>query len=215
MPQPHHTSDGRDDSGWMRHAVVGVVSHYCQPHESVLVVTAQTDEPREDQGLALNAVAESASGLSRTLEVRTVLPTEPFPLPHRGVGSASKSRSGPLQKPLGPRSVWQRTDTDRPDSSETDPRCFDIVIACVDARSTDWVERVPWDALVGPAGLLAFLVHSPEASGDATAFRGLLYPVARRAGLILLDQIILCTLPVHTRVLLFMRPLPAVRHPDC
>ncbi|MEV0318177.1 hypothetical protein [Streptomyces sp. NPDC050659] len=88
-----------------------------------------------------------------------------------------------------------------------------MVIACVDARWTDWIDQVPWNALLSTAGLLAFITHSHAAGTCSTTTRGFLTPVALRAGLVQLDQVALCGTPQHPHagLSLFIRPLPAVR----
>ncbi|MCI3928798.1 hypothetical protein [Streptomyces sp. AN091965] len=93
---------------------------------------------------------------------------------------------------------------------------FDTVIACVDARSADWVGDIPWAALLGPAGAVAFITHARTANTCDSVIRDCLAPVAQSAHLIRLDQITLHAVPAqpHATVSFFIRPLPAVGSPN-
>lgn len=115
--------------------------------------------------------------------------------------------------PPAPQTVAHRTLKDRAESIAPDPVRFDMVIAYVEARLPDWIDQVPWNALLSTAGLLAFITHSDAAGSRPTTIRGFLAPAALRAGLVQLDQVILRGAPqdADASLSLFIRPLPAVR----
>ncbi|MEU5001499.1 hypothetical protein [Streptomyces sp. NPDC021622] len=212
MPQFYDPPDGHGTPDWLTLAVLDVVTHYCQPRETVLLLTADADDPHHNQSGPLGKAAESASGLGRPVAVRTVLPVRRPP--GRSLGPTTvQSGPGPTPWPPAPHTVAHRTLKDRAESIESDPERFDMVIACVDARLTDWIDQVPWNTLLSTAGLLAFITHSHAAGSCSTTIPGFLAPAALRAGLIQLEQVTLRGVPrhIHASLSLFIRPLPAVR----
>ncbi|GHE43782.1 hypothetical protein GCM10018785_11710 [Streptomyces longispororuber] len=87
------------------------------------------------------------------------------------------------------------------------------MIVCIDARSVDWAEDVLWSALLGPAGLLAFITHGDSPDKCSALIRGRLTSIFHRAGLIQLDKLTMPEMPTqaYAAVSLVIRPLPAVK----
>ncbi|MFF9897760.1 hypothetical protein [Streptomyces longispororuber] len=211
MPHLHPDGDDRADSDWLTSGALHVIVYYCQPRDRVLLLADTGAEPCL-AACGLSAVAESVSGLVRTIAVRTLHPVDQLEPPGKGEDAAAESGSGP-ELPISPRqSVPYRTPQDRPEPSNEALILFDTVIACVDAHSAGRVDDIPWNALLGPAGLLVFITHSDALDGCSATLRCRLAAAARRAGLLPLEELALPHAPAQkqTVVSLFIRPLPAV-----
>lgn len=209
MPQTDRPHD-EEEAPRLTDAVLDVIARHCRPCEHVLVLTSRTDESHR---VRLAALKQSASRLGRTVETRTVDQVRPGASCNTEPPTGPESVPGLIRPPSdleSPDAVVHRTPTHGRGSSKTHPEASGTVIAIVDSCSAYWVDYIPWNALLRPAALLAFITFSHREDGAPAALSRLLADTAHRLGLAQLDQIALPDAPDHVRVdlLLFMHRLP-------
>ncbi|MFE0099810.1 hypothetical protein [Streptomyces sp. NPDC059009] len=217
MPQLHHPAGDCGDSPWLASAVIDVVRRYCNTNEHVLVLGEEPIESLREPTRGLPTVVESASGLVGTLAVCTVVPEQR--LAHLGDDPTARqeSASGPCTSLPAPRAVALRTAAVRKDTGTAKalPDRFDTAIACVDLRSSNWIDDIAWGALLAPSGLLAFITYCHVRESGTSDFSVRVASIAHRSGLVPFDQRDLRVAPeeIHARLLLLIRPLPAATDP--
>jgi hypothetical protein len=70
------------------------------------------------------------------------------------------------------------------------------VIATADPYTLGWVSAMPWAEIIAPRGLLAVITHSDASGGRLVDPIGPLTYAAARAGLAVLDHVILLHTPL-------------------
>ncbi|MEU6355699.1 hypothetical protein ABZ896_41345 [Streptomyces sp. NPDC047072] len=215
MPQPDHPDD-QEEATWLTGLVVEFILRYTQPREHVLVLSPRTDKSRRVCAAVPRNVAESSSRLGRTVVTRTVDPVRPASIAQPKEPTVPESvpgRTSPTPDSVSPDGVLRRTLAETTDSERTGSKSFGVVIACLDTRSADWVEYVPWNEFLGPTGLLAFITYGHHSEDDPTSLSRLVTGMARCFGLVHLDQITLSNAPdrAPADVLLFIPRLPGAR----
>ncbi|AXK36428.1 hypothetical protein DVA86_31430 [Streptomyces armeniacus] len=211
--------------GWLLGAIVKIVALYTQPGQRVLLLApphggARGTTEREfasccaesGSGLltGLTEAAQSAASLGRTLHVRAAHPAGAT------LGAGTDVPKGPQSVPrLAPTPAYPTpTPTDPPHptgptgAAGPGPDRFDAVITFVSPRATDWVATTAWSALLSPSGTLSFITHSDREQGRLIDPSGVLTDTAHRAGLSVLDRVVLLEVPIR-RSALATSDLPA------
>ncbi|MEV0220290.1 hypothetical protein [Streptomyces sp. NPDC050704] len=215
MPQPDRPGS-RGDATWLTDGVLDVIARYSRPSDRVLLLASRSDVAQAVRLAALKRAAESATRLGRTVETRRVDLARHFGTPCTEDPTEPESVYGPTHPPSDPQppgAVAHRTPVHRPESDAVGPERFDTVIAYVDSRSAAWADHVPWNELLGRAGLLAFLTYSHRGCDGPTGLADFLAGIAHRVGLVQLDQVAVPGAPDQTYadLLLFIPPLPGAR----
>jgi hypothetical protein len=85
------------------------------------------------------------------------------------------------------------------------------VITTADPHTLGWVSAMPWAEILAPRGLLAVITHSDTSGGRLVDPIGPLTHAAHRAGLAVLDHIILLHTPLGPAP---TRPSRSLPRPD-
>lgn len=208
---PDPTQAGRAAGGWLPTAVSTAVATYTQPGHRVLLLTppnTATDPGRADARppaatgpLAktgpdrdldrLRRTADAVTSAGRLVTVRTAQrPPSRDPAPKPSVGPSPDPDPNRVDTAVAadtrtePRQSDQR---DRPDQP-------DLVITCVRPYATEWFAGMPWTHLIASRGLLAVITHSDIRGGRLVDPIRATSRAAARAGLTLLDHVILAHL---------------------
>ncbi|WP_282795239.1 hypothetical protein [Streptomyces sp. CC224B] len=208
MRHPHY-GDGQDAAHWLASAGLGGITFYRRSRERVLALLPE----RDASGPAARdtvAVAESLSGLSRTITARVLRAVARTALPDADAGVPAQSCSELRTGQSAMRTVPHRTPQDRA-ALRTAVVPFDTVLACVWDRSADWVGDVPRTGLLGFSGIFVFVTHGHTVEARFAVVRYRLAPLARRHALVRCDHYPVGTTGperTHTTVSLFTPALP-------
>jgi hypothetical protein len=208
---------GQPANRWLDTAVSTATTTYTSPGHRVLLLTppttpttpGRTDPPSPaaprattgpdrdhdpelvgevDRGLdRLRRTADAVTSTGRLVIVRTAQPPDRHP--------ATNPANGPSPSPDpdsadAAASTESRTGPDRLNRPDP-PQQLDLVITTTRPHTTGWLPGMPWTRLLTPHGLLAVITHSDTRGGQLTDPIRPLNRAATRAGLALLDHVIL------------------------
>lgn len=169
-------------AGWLGRVIVTLATRYTRPGDSVLLLNPPTPRHQPtifDHGRTPDHYTGLAEGLwtvirlGRNTETATASPAlDQPPDPASPAGSLDRDRRArrgePPAKNLEPGTLLNRhSETDGHPSGVVRGRAeqFDLVIAAVHSHDLGWLDRIDWNAILTPSGMLAAIMHSEQRNG--------------------------------------------------
>jgi hypothetical protein len=236
---PCANDDRREGTGvisaWLHTAVVKIVTTYTRPGDRVLLLVPPTPlrtarwpgssvSQWPGRYAGLHEAAWTVVRLGRSVQTQTApnsSPPPPADPPLRSVGvfdtgGQTESGPGPTRGSASchPRTKPRQTESARPEHpdrriSDADPTGFELIIAAVYPRATDWLRTATWAGQLRRHGLLTVITHSDHVEGRLVDPTPAILGAARYADLAYLDHIALLEIPTRRGRLAAAHPATA------